>query len=105
MNVKRRMISAELKQTKTAIRTENIPWQEKRSRLSEAVARSVMEQRVVKSEVMRDRLSQKALTYQEWVIREAQAGDLAAASQIRGWRYTDQRNVNTADLQEVDCWR
>jgi hypothetical protein len=97
VNVKRSMISTELKQTKKAIRTENIPWQEKRSRLSEAVARSVMEQKVVKSEVMRDRLTQKALTYQEWVIREAQAGDLAAASQLRGWRYTDQRNVNKAE--------
>jgi hypothetical protein len=78
VNVKRCMISAQLKRTKESIRTENIPWQEKRSRLSEAVARSVMEQRVVKSEVMRDRLSQKAVTYQQWVIREAQAGDLAA---------------------------
>jgi hypothetical protein len=97
VNVKRSMISAELKQAKAAIRTENIPWQEKRSRLSEAVARSVVEQRVVKFEVTRDRLSQKALTYQEWVIREAQGGDLAAASQLRGWRYTDQRNVNKAE--------
>jgi hypothetical protein len=46
---------------------------------------------------MRGRLERQGLTYQAWVVREAQAGDLAAASQLRGWRYTDQRNIKRPD--------
>ena len=98
VKVKRNMIATTLKEAKKAIRAEDIPWKAKRAKLSQVVAQSVTAQRRLKVEAMRGRLEQRGLTYQAWVIREAQAGDLAAASQLRGWRYTDQRNINKAEV-------
>jgi ribosomal protein L7/L12 len=98
VKVKRDLIATSLKDTKKLIRSEGTTWVEKRARLSQAVARSVTAQRLLKAEVMQGRMERQGLTYQAWVIHEAQAGDLAAASQLRGWRYTDQRNINKADV-------
>jgi hypothetical protein len=98
VKVKRNLIATSLKDTKRLIRCEDITWIEKRAKLSQVVARSVTSQRLLKAEVMRGRLERQGLTYQAWVVREAQAGDLAAASQLRGWRYTDQRNIKKSDM-------
>jgi ribosomal protein L7/L12 len=97
VKVNRNLVATSLKDAKRLIRSEDITWTEKRVKLSQAVAQSVTSQRLLKAEVMRGRLERQGLTYQAWVVREAQAGDLAAASQLRGWRYTDQRNIRKSD--------
>jgi hypothetical protein len=94
---KRADLSKHLKETKAKIRSQQIPWPEKRALLSQAIAQTVVEQGALKVEVLRERLADKPLTYQEWVAREAKGGDAAAAAQLRGWRYQDQRNARKGE--------
>jgi hypothetical protein len=94
---RRAELSDQLQLTKKQIRAQEIPWPEKRAQLSRAVAEHVVQQRLLKVEAMRERLKLQGLTYQQWVMGKAEAGDKAAAAQLRGWRYQDQRNINALD--------
>jgi hypothetical protein len=90
---RRVLIAQRLKDVKKQIRSEAVPWNVKKARLSQAVAASVAEQRKFRAEVMRERIEVRGKTYQEWVGDLAEKGDLAAVAQLRGWRYQDHRNA------------
>lgn len=85
-----------LKETKHEIRARAISWSEKRVEISQAVAENVIQCRLLSAEAMRERLSLAPLRYEDWVIQEANRGNEAAAAQLRGWRYQDQRLARRA---------
>lgn len=76
---------------KKQIRAQDIAWKDKRVQLSLAIAKHVLLTRQLRAKSMRDRLAVGPVSYEEWVMREAEQGDVAAASQLRGWRYRDRR--------------
>jgi hypothetical protein len=81
-----------LKQRKKEIRASAQPWPAKKILLSEAVAASVIELRVLKSSAQKARQAQFPKNLRTWVAERAAEGDARAAAQLRGWRYADQRN-------------
>ena len=94
---RRKALGEKLKTTKKQIRSQAVSWSEKKVLISQAVAASVAEMREFKVAVMRERLELKGRTYQEWVGDLAEKGDLAAAAQLRGWKYQDHRNAAKLD--------
>jgi hypothetical protein len=95
---RRALIGQRLQDVKKQIRSEAVPWNVKKARLSQAVAASVAEQRRFKTSVMRERIELRGKTYQGWVGDLAEKGDVAAVAQLRGWRYQDHRNVAKLNL-------
>src|ERR1017187_4776445 len=81
-----------LKQRKKEIRALAQPWPAKKILLSEAVAASVIELRVLKSSAQKTRQAQFPKNLRTWVAERAAEGDARAAAQLRGWRYAGQRN-------------
>jgi conjugative element/phage-associated large polyvalent protein len=65
--------------------------------MSQAVIESVAQQRQLKIAAMRERLTLRGRTYQEWVGDEAEKGNAAAVAQLRGWKYQDHRNAAELD--------
>ncbi|HEY0308472.1 MAG TPA: TraI/MobA(P) family conjugative relaxase [Acidobacteriaceae bacterium] len=94
---RRTELSDQLKLAKKQIRAQELPWPVKWAQLSRTVAEHVVQQRLLRVEALRERLKLQGLTYQQWVMGKAEAGDKAAAAQLRGWRYHDQRNINKLD--------
>jgi hypothetical protein len=97
VSLRRTAINQGLKDLKKQIRGGDAPWPVKKARMSQAVIESVAQQRQLKVEVMRERLTLRGRAYQEWVGDEAEKGSLAAAAQLRGWRYQDHRNSAKLD--------
>jgi hypothetical protein len=83
---------ARLKEHKREIRALAQPWPAKKILLSEAVAASVIELRTLKLSTHKTRQAQFPKNLRTWVADRAAEGDARAASQLRGWRYADQRN-------------
>jgi hypothetical protein len=81
-----------LKQRKKVIRALAQPWPAKKILLSEAVAASVIELRTLKLSTQKTRQAKFPKNLRTWVAERAAEGDARAASQLRGWRYADQRN-------------
>ena len=88
-----------LKQRKKEIRASAQPWPAKKILLSEAVAASVIELRVLKSSAQKARQAQFPKNLRTWVAERAVEGDARAAAQLRGWRYADQRNQRRLDAR------
>jgi hypothetical protein len=86
-----------LKQRKKEIRALTQPWLAKKILLSEAVAASVIELRTLKLFTQKTRQAQFPKSLRTWVAECAAEGDARAASQLRGWRYADQRNQRRLD--------
>jgi hypothetical protein len=81
-----------LRQRKKEIRALALPWPAKKILLSEAVAASVIELRTLKSSIQKTRQAHFPQNLRTWVAERAAEGDARAAAQLRGWRYSDQRN-------------
>jgi hypothetical protein len=88
----RQQALARLKQRKKEIRALAQPWPAKKILLSEAVAASVIELRMLKLSTQKTRQAQFPNNLRTWVTERAAEGDARAAAQLRGWRYADQRN-------------
>jgi hypothetical protein len=88
-----------LKQRKKEIRASALPWPAKKILLSEAVAASVIELRTLKMSTQKTRQAQFPKNLRTWVAERAGEGDARAASQLRGWRYADQRNQRRLDAR------
>jgi hypothetical protein len=88
----RQQALARLKQRKKEIRALAQPWPAKKILLSEAVAASVIELRTLKLSAQKTRQARFPKNLRTWVAERAAEGDARAASQLRGWRYADQRN-------------
>ena len=86
-----------LKQRKKEIRALAQPWPAKKILLSEDVAASVIELRTLKLSTQKTRQAQFPKSLRTWVAERAAEGDARAASQLRGWRYADQRNQRRLD--------
>ena len=86
-----------LKQRKKEIRALAQPWPAKKILLSEAVAASVIELRTLKLSTQKTRQAQFPKSLRTWVAERAAEGDARATSQLRGWRYADQRNQRRLD--------
>jgi len=86
-----------LKQRKKEIRALALPWPAKKILLSETVAASVIELRTLKLSTQKTRQAQFPKSLRSWVAERAAEGDARAASQLRGWRYADQRNQRRLD--------
>jgi hypothetical protein len=86
-----------LKQRKKEIRALAQPWPAKKILLSEDVAASVIELRTLKMSTQKTRQAQFPKNLRTWVAERAAEGDARAASQLRGWRYADQRNQRRLD--------
>jgi hypothetical protein len=93
----RQQILIRLKQRKKEIRALAQPWPAKKILLSEAVAASVIELRTLKMSTQETRQAQFPKSLRTWVAERAAEGDARAASQLRGWRYADQRNQRRLD--------
>jgi hypothetical protein len=81
-----------LRQQKREIRASALPWPDKKVLLSQAVAQSVLEVRVLKLAIQQRRQEAFPKDLRSWVADRAAEGDARAAAQLRGWRYADQRN-------------
>jgi hypothetical protein len=97
VGLRRAAINQGLKDLKKQIRGGAALWPVKRARMSQAVIESVAQLRQVRVDVMRERLTLRGRTYQEWVGDEAEKGNVVAAAQLRGWRYQDHRNSAKMD--------
>jgi hypothetical protein len=86
-----------LKQRKKEIRALAQPWPAKKILLSEAVAASVIELRTLRMSTQKTRQAQFPKNLRTWVAERAAEGDARAAAQLRGWRYSDQRNQRRLD--------
>jgi hypothetical protein len=93
----RQQILIRLKQRKKEIRALAQPWPAKKILLSEAVAALVIELRTLKTSTQKTRQAQFPKNLRTWVAERAAEGDARAASQLRGWRYADQRNQRRLD--------
>jgi len=93
----RQQTLARLKQRKKEIRALAQPWSAKKILLSEAVAASVIDLRALKMSTQKTRQAQFPKNLRTWVAERAAEGDARAASQLRGWRYADQRNQRRLD--------
>jgi hypothetical protein len=88
----RQQALARLKQRKKEIRALAQPWPAKKILLSESAAASVIELRTLKLSTHKTRQAQFPKNLRTWVAERAAEGDARAASQLRKWRYADQRN-------------
>jgi hypothetical protein len=86
-----------LKRRKKEIRALAQPWPAKKILLSEAVAASVIELRTLRMSTQKTRQAQFPKNLRTWVAERAAEGDARAAAQLRGWRYSDQRNQRRLD--------
>jgi hypothetical protein len=93
----RQQALARLKQRKKEIRALAQPSPAKKILLSEAVAASVIELRMLKMSTQKTRQAQFPKNLRTWVAERAAEGDARAAAQLRGWRYADQRNQRRLD--------
>ncbi len=93
----RQQTRTRLKQRKKEIRALVQPWPAKKILLSEDVAASVIELRTLKLSTQKTRQAQFPKSLCTWVAERAAEGDARAASQLRGWRYADQRNQRRLD--------
>src|SRR5208337_2266668 len=93
----RQQALARLKQSKKEICASAQPWPSKKILLSEVVAASVIELRMLKMSAQKTRLAQFPKNLRTWVAERAAEGDARAAAQLRGWRYADQRNQRRLD--------
>jgi hypothetical protein len=73
------------------------PWPAKKILLSEAVAASVIELRMLKLSTQKTRQAQFPKNLRTWVAERAAEGDARAAAQLRGWRYADQLTQRRLD--------
>jgi hypothetical protein len=86
-----------LRQQKKEIRASALQWPAKKILLSQATAQSVLEVRALKLAIQQRRREQFPKDLRTWVAERAAEGDARAASQLRGWRYADQRNQRRLD--------
>ena len=68
------------------------PTQRKAMR-SVLAAESVQERELLREQLKQERTATKVQTYREWVEGRAEAGDIAAARQLRGFLYRDKRAI------------
>ena len=88
-----------LRQKKKEIRALAVSWPDKKVLLSQAAAQSVLEVRALKRSVQQRRQEAFPKNLRSWVADRADAGDPRAATQLRGWRYADQRNQRRLDAR------
>jgi hypothetical protein len=88
-----------LRQQKKEIRASALSWPDRKVLLSQAAAQSVLEVRALKLAIQQRRQEAFPKNLRSWVADKAAEGDTRAASQIRGWRYADQRNQRRLDAR------
>ena len=93
----RQQLVLNLRQRKMEIRAMAVPWSAKKILLSQARAQSVIEMKTLKATVQQRRHEQFPKDLRTWVAERAGEGDARAAAQLRGWRYSDQRNQRRLD--------
>jgi len=86
-----------LRQQKKKIRASALSWPERKVLLSHAEAQSVLEVSALKLAILQRRREAFPKDLRAWVTGRADEGDARAAAQLRGWRYTDQRNQRRLD--------
>jgi hypothetical protein len=95
----RQYIVEVLREQKREIRASVLPWPDKKVSLSKATAQSVLEVRALKLAIQQRRQEAFPKDLRSWVADRADEGDARAASQLRGWRYADQRNQRRLDAR------
>ncbi len=93
----RQQLVLNLRQRKKEIRAMAAPWPANKILLSQATAQSLIEMRTLKATVEQRRHEQFPKDLRTWVAERAGEGDARAAAQLRGWRYSDQRNQRRLD--------
>ncbi len=95
----RQYILDTLREQKREIRASALPWPDKKTLLSQAVAQSVLEVRSLELSIQQRRQEASPKDLRSWVADRADEGDARAAAQLRGWRYADQRNQRLLDAR------
>jgi hypothetical protein len=95
----RQHLMVSLRQRKKEIRVSAQPWPDKKVLLSQAAAQFVLEVRALKLSVQQRRQEAFPKNLRSWVADRADEGDARAAAQLRGWRYSDQRNQRRLDAR------
>jgi len=95
----RQHLMVSLRQRKKEIRVSAQPWPDKKVLLSQAAAQFVLEVRALKLSVQQRRQEALPKNLRSWVADRADEGDARAAAQLRGWRYSDQRNQRRLDAR------
>jgi hypothetical protein len=54
-------------------------------------AESVQEREILRKQLQEKRTAKRAKTYREWITEQAEAGDITAARQLRGFLYREKR--------------
>lgn len=95
----RQQLVLNLRQRKKEIRAMAVPWPAKKILLSQTTAQSVIKIRTLKATVQQRRHEQSPKNLRAWVAERVGEGDARAATQLRGWRYADQRNQRRLDAR------
>jgi hypothetical protein len=64
---------------------------QRRAMRSVLAAESVKERDVLRQHLQEERVASRPRTYREWITEQAEAGDIAAARQLRGFLYREKR--------------
>jgi hypothetical protein len=89
----RKTVYETLKSERLQIRISGMPPAEKKAARSTATAQSVIALRAITAAAAEERRQAAGPeTYELWVARKVEEGDLVAIAQLRGWRYQDARN-------------
>jgi hypothetical protein len=73
------------------IRTLRVSPIERRAMRSVLAAEFVQETEILRHLLREERAARRAKTYREWITEQAEAGDIAAARQLRGFLYREKR--------------
>jgi len=74
------------------IRNLQVSPTQRRAMRSVLVAESVQERDVLRQQLQEERSASRAKTYRQWITEQAEAGDIAAARQLRGFLYHEKRS-------------
>ena len=74
------------------IRNLQVSPTQRRAMRSVLAAESVQERDVLRQQLQGERVASRAKTYREWITEQAEAGDIAATRQLRGFLYHEKRS-------------
>jgi len=99
-------LAATYRDQRSQIRHSGQPAAKRKAAYSLLAAKAARDRRSLQLEIEKERASLKAdlsnrrLSFRDWVFRQAEQGDEAALAQLRGWHYAEQRKERDADGQQ-----
>ncbi len=98
-----KLLSAEARAARAKIKAQHYGPDVEKAMLSVAAMEAVQKRERLKAQHKAERMAEKAAGYRAWVGDQAEKGDAAALSQLKGWQYDEQRKRKAAEKAEDEA--